>query len=357
MIIKDKNHISFSDSPFSQWSGKLHGKIILHSLFWILFFIYLFAELLSSSGKNCDIYCHLLDNTVYLLCTMTGVYINAYFFIPKFLYRRKFILYIICFITVAVFTGSIKLYVYNFILDAGDIITSGLWQTLLYWLCRDIFEIAAISSIKIASDWIITANKLRQKEKQELQAEFRFLKAQVNPHFIFNTLNNIYFLINKNSAQAGEAIISLSNILRYRIYEPGETGSTIENELQCITDLIELEKLRLDPTTKIEFTIEEKFANHQIEPLLFIPFVENSFKHFKENKSGKWLKINFKLDKDQIEFSCINSNTPTKKSNMTDHGIGIKNITSRLKLIYPNKHNLVIKDTDQTYEVYLTIKI
>lgn len=231
----------------------------------------------------------------------------------------------------------------------------GIWSIILICFCRDMFEISAISSIKIANDWITSATLLRNKEKEELEAEFRFLKTQINPHFIFNTLNNIYFLINKNSAKAGETILSLSNILRYRIYDSGEIGNTIENELQCIIDLIELEKLRLDPNVKIDIEIEEISTNFLIEPLLFIPFVENTFKHCRANNNGKSIKIAFKLEKESVEFSCINSQSKTKENNITEHGIGIKNVRSRLNLIYPNKHNLIINDTLETYEVNLTI--
>ncbi len=354
---QDKNHIPFAESPFYIWSGTKFGKIILHSCFWVCYLIYLFSDLLGKTQADCDIFCHLLDNSVYLLCTMTGVYINAYFFVPLFLYRRKFILYLLCLICIALITSTIKLYVFNYILDAGDVQTEGFLLILVYWFCKDIFEIAAISSIKIASDWIITANQLRQKEKQELEAEFRFLKAQVNPHFIFNTLNNIYVLINKNSPKASEAIISLSNILRYRIYESGEIGNTIENEIQCIKDLIELEKLRLESDVKIEFFINKFAKNHPIEPLLFIPFVENAFKHFRANKEGKWIKINFNITESQIEFTCVNSKTLIIEKNLTGHGIGIKNVSNRLKLMYPKNHVLTINDSEEIYSIHLIISI
>lgn len=354
-MLKENNHISFSESPFFNWSKKLSGKIILHSCFWFLYLLYLFSEYLGSLEQDCGINCYLMKNLVHLICTITGVYLNIYFFIPILLYRRKFIKYILSYIAIAIITGSVKLYVIKDDLNINEFQNVGIWSIILICFCRDMFEISAISSIKIANDWITSATLLRNKEKEELEAEFRFLKTQINPHFIFNTLNNIYFLINKNTAKAGETILSLSNILRYRIYDPGEIGNTIENELQCIIDLIELEKLRLDPNVKIDIEIEEISTNFLIEPLLFIPFVENTFKHCRANNNGKSIKITFKLENESVEFSCINSQSKTKENNITEHGIGIKNVRSRLNLIYPNKHNLIINDTLETYEVNLTI--
>ena len=345
----------FSESSFYKWSGTKTGKVILHLCFWLFFMLYLTLEVWGD--QITDIKGLLIENAFYLTSTMFGVYTNAYYFVPYFLYRRKFILYIASFFSLILFTGGSKLYFYNFVLNIGSLEGAGVLKTNLYWFFHDLFEISAISSIKLASDWVITSGKLNQKEKNELEAEFRFLKAQVNPHFIFNTLNNIYFLINKNSAKAGEAILSLSNLLRYRIYERNESESIIENEIQCIKELIALEKLRNDATLRVEFTVKGNFMNHSIEPLLFIPFVENSFKHIGISNSGKWIKINFELTENEVIFNCSNSKHPFQSASDNVHsGIGIKNVKSRLQLLYPNNHTLTINTTDEIYYVNLTIK-
>ena len=227
---------------------------------------------------------------------------------------------------------------------------------------RDVFEISAISSIKIARDWIKTTNKLNHKEKQQLEAEYKFLKAQINPHFIFNTLNNIYFLILMNNPKSGEAVLSLSNLLRYRIYDFDDKDNVIENEILCIRELIELEKLRNDKQVKIDFDVEGKFEKHKIEALLFIPFVENAFKHCSTAESVKWIDIRFKLEQDQVHFYCSNSKTDSSAywpsvSDKNCKGVGIKNTKSRLQLYYPGKHLLVIEDKKDTYTVELSISL
>ncbi len=345
----------FSEKPFYRWSGTRTGKIVLHTAFWLFFMFYLTLEIWGDQVN--DMRSLLIDNFFYLISTMFGVYANAYFFVPYFLYQRKFVLYIASFFSLILFTGGLKLYFYNFVLRGGDVINEGLLFTHMYWFFRDLFEVSAISSIKLASDWVITAGKLTQKEKNELEAEFRFLKAQVNPHFIFNTLNNIYFLINKDSSKAGEAILSLSNLLRYRIYERSESESIIENEIQCIKEFIGLEKLRSDANLKVAFNVKGAYMHHKIEPLLFIPFVENAFKHCGVSKNGKWINIHFELKEHEVIFYCSNSKLSFYSASDNVHsGIGIKNVRSRLQLLYPNNHTLSINNGEDEYKVELWIK-
>ncbi len=345
----------FSESAFYRWSATIFGKILLHTIFWILFFLYLTIEVWGE--PNFDARKIVTDNVFYIITTMFGVYANAYYFVPYFLYQRKFLLYIASFISIVLFTGSFKLYFFNFVVNAHDTEPIGVIRTLLFWVFRDLFEILAISSIKLASDWVITAGKLNETEKNEIEAEFKFLKAQVNPHFIFNTLNNIYFLINKNSSKAGEAILSLSNLLRYRIYERNESESIVENEIQCIKELIELEKLRHDGSLKVELHVMGAYVHHKIEPLLFIPFVENAFKHCGEARGSKWIAIHFELEEHKVKFTCSNSKSLFYiPSNNVSSGIGIKNVKSRLQLLYPNNHTLEINDGEDLFTVGLTIR-
>ena len=353
-----KEHTPFLDSKLFKWSETRSGKIILHLLFWLLFCLYLLADMYSSGEDLSCIECVIIDNISYLITTMLGVYINAYYLVPKFLYNRKIFLYIFTFFCLVVVTSCIKVFFFNKILSAGDIEELGVWNTIFVWFFKDVFEIFAISSIKIALDRIITGAKLKDKEIKELEAEFKFLKVQVNPHFIFNTLNNIYFLTTKNSAKAGEAILSLSNILRYRIYDKAESDSTVENEIECIKELIELEKLRNDINLEIELKIEGDHKFHKIEPLLFIPFIENAFKHCKSVKDKKNIKIHFQLFENSIHFNCFNTSLPSDlKKDLSGSGIGLTNVRNRLKLIYPNKHHFLITETSTSYQVDLKLNI
>lgn len=353
------NNLAFTDSKLYLWLNTKAGKVASHAVFWLLFLMYLSIEGIVSGGieDNCTS-CFLLDNLVYLFTTMCAVYVNTLVLVTRFLYKKQFLKYIIGLFSLILITSGLKVYIFNVILKAGDVEEFGLLATSFLWFFGDLFEVSAISSIKIFFDWVYTKNKLQQKENSELEAEFRFLKAQVNPHFIFNTLNNIYFLINKNSPKAGEAIISLSNILRYRIYDRNETNSTIENEIECIKELIELEKLRNDPSMQIELQIEGHYHKHKMEPLLFIPFIENAFKHCKPVEHKKNISIKFNLNEHDIAFYCSNSYIQELgQKDLLSSGVGIKNVTNRLKLLYPNKHQLSITQDKNTYTVSLHIKI
>lgn len=355
---EEKPNTSFSDTLLFKWSRTFIGKCCLHTLFWLIFLLYLIADGVASGVDLSCMKCVLIDNAGYLLSTMLGVYLNAYVIVPKLLYSRRIVSYILCFIVLVGITSSIKVYVFNNILEGGDVKELGYYNTFFVWFCKDFFEIFAISSIKIAFDWIVTTHKLKTKESQELEAEYKFLKAQVNPHFIFNTLNNIFFLTSKNSAKAGEAILSLSNILRYRIYDRKEEDNTIENEIECIRELIALEKLRNSDNIEIELIIEGGYNIKKVEPLLFIPFIENAFKHSKSLTNQKYIKIFFYLLEHEIQFKCENSfvKNTLQKENYSS-GIGLKNVINRLKLIYPDNHKLSVTETDTVYISELIIKV
>ena len=353
-----KEHTPIFESKLFKWSETRFGKISLHTIFWILFTLYLFADGYSTGEDWSSIKYFAIDNASYLLTTMLGVYINAYYLVPKLLYNRKIILYTLAFFLLVMITSGIKVFFFNKVLSAGDIEILGVWNTIFVWFFKDVFEVFAISSIKIALDRIITGSKLKDKEIKELEAEFKFLKVQVNPHFIFNTLNNIYFLTTKNSAKAGEAILSLSNILRYRIYDRVDSDSTIENEIECIKELIELEKLRNDTSLEIELLVEGTNKFHKIEPLLFIPFIENAFKHCKAVSGKKKIQIHFNLLEHSIQFKCTNTSLPdNSKKDLTGSGIGLANVQNRLKLIYKNKHEFKITETSISYQIDLILTL
>ncbi len=334
-------------------------RVLLHASFWMIFLIYITIDVLEGEEHLSHV---LIVNCFYLISTMAGVYINLYIVVPSFLYKGKISLYIFSFLLLLLLTSGLKVYFIESLVGSTEIAERGVIRTYITWFIQDIFEISAISSIKIARDWIKTSNKLNQKEKQQLEAEYKFLKAQINPHFIFNTLNNIYFLILMNNPKSAEAVLSLSNLLRYRIYDFDDKENVIENEILCIKELIQLEKLRNDDQVKIDFDVEGNFEKHKIEPLLFIPFIENAFKHCSASGSLKLIDIRFKLEPDEVHFYCSNSKTDSSAyypslSDKNCKGVGIKNTKNRLQLYYPDKHLLVIDDKADTYTVELSIRL
>jgi two-component system LytT family sensor kinase len=191
----------------------------------------------------------------------------------------------------------------------------------------------------------------KEAQLQNKQSELSFLRSQVNPHFLFNNLNNIYSLVYYQSDQALNAIAGLSELLRYMLYDASETV-TLTKEVTYIEKYIALQQLRFEKPSEIGFKVSGNFDEVGIPPLLLIPFVENAFKHG-DASAGNWLNINLATGDDHIRFSC--SNKKDVKQHDPTGGIGIDNVKRRLALLFPGKHQLDISDDTEWFTVKLEL--
>ncbi|MFL5810835.1 MAG: sensor histidine kinase, partial [Flavisolibacter sp.] len=193
--------------------------------------------------------------------------------------------------------------------------------------------------------------------KEKAEAELNFLKSQINPHFLFNSLNAVYFLIDKNNSEARGALHKFSDMLRYQLYEVRDEKIRIEKEIGYLQDYIALQQLRSDNCV-VHLDVEEDMKTFLVEPLLLIPFVENSFKHV-SHFNGKENMINIALSRKNGHVSFIVRNTTEggKRAPSDSSGIGLNNVKRRLELLYPMKHQLQIREHDGWFDVALTIKI
>ncbi len=214
--------------------------------------------------------------------------------------------------------------------------------------------------LKLSYAWF-ELQKTRQRiaviEKENIKSELSMLKAQINPHFLFNSLNAIYSLAIKGSGKTPEAIIQLADILRYVIYGTNREKIAIHDEAKIIQEYIELQKYRLDPSTKITFEYEFKDEYLEIAPLLLLPLVENSFKHGATGDPGNsFVEIAlFATDKDVV-FEIHNSKPPVGHDKMNrNEGMGNENIRQRLNLLYPESHLFSIEDKPDVYTVKLVL--
>lgn len=192
--------------------------------------------------------------------------------------------------------------------------------------------------------------------KRKLEIELQFLKAQTNPHFLFNTLNNIYALARKNSDKTPDVILKLSNMLRYMLYETTSENIAIENEIKIIDDYIEIEKLRYSSRLSIEFHKEIDNYKEKIAPLLLLPFVENAFKHGAgESRFESFIIIDLQLINGHLHFEIKNSKEESFENEINEN-IGLYNIKRQLELIYPD-HELIIENAESEFKVKLTINL
>lgn len=199
------------------------------------------------------------------------------------------------------------------------------------------------------------SNQHKEQEKQHIKTELALLRSQINPHFLFNTLNNINSFAERNSDKTSFAIIKLSEIMRYMLYEAQEGKVKLDKEIQYINSFLELQKLRFSQSDFIDFKVEGDTSNVMVPPLLFIPFIENAFKHGSK-KPNDQIKLNIAVNKKRLIFDCENK---TRELNETEKvgpgGIGVENIQRRLALLYPKNHTLTIDKSQSHYHVHLTI--
>jgi LytS/YehU family sensor histidine kinase len=197
----------------------------------------------------------------------------------------------------------------------------------------------------------------KELEKEKLNSELAFLKNQISPHFFFNTLNNIYSLISINPEDSQKAVLRLSKLMRYLLYDSEHGNTKLSNEIDFMNNYIDLMKLRMTNKISLNVSFPEKYDDSNIPPLIFIPFIENAFKHGISNREKSFIDIRMTTGKDSILFRCANSLIKSREeSEPGQSGIGLDNVTKRLNLLFPGKHELKINKSDKEFEVLLQIK-
>ncbi len=197
----------------------------------------------------------------------------------------------------------------------------------------------------------------KETEKERLNSELAFLKNQISPHFFFNTLNNIYSLISINADDSQKAVLKLSKLMRYLLYESEKGNTMLSHEIDFMNNYIDLMKLRVNDKVQLSVSFPEKYEDKNIPPLLFIPFIENAFKHGISYREKSFIDIKMMVTIESISFRCVNSLIKTKEEDPNGHsGIGLENAGKRLNLLFPGCHELKIDKSENTFKVFLTIK-
>jgi len=220
------------------------------------------------------------------------------------------------------------------------------------------FLVFAIGTcITVIQQWLKSEATKKEVETEKLNTELSFLKSQINPHFFFNTLNNIYSLAVVESQQTAPSILKLSAIMRYILSDAQSNVVTLEQEIVFIQNYIDLQMVRLTEKVKVNFLVEGMANNKMIAPLLFISFVENAFKYGVSTKENSSIDIQLKCIDNQLTFTANNHIVTSENNIQETTGIGINNVKRRLALLYPNKHELNIENQQSTYSVTLHIEL
>lgn len=226
------------------------------------------------------------------------------------------------------------------------------YNTVLFLL---VFTVG--TCISMIQRWLKTEQHRKETVNEKLNTELSFLKSQINPHFFFNTLNNIYSLAVVKSDITAPAVMKLSQIMRYILTDTQQDFVPLTKELDFIHNYIELQQVRLTEKVKVQFTVEGATANYSIAPMLFIPFVENAFKYGVSTKDSSSISIHISTKGNTIFFKSSNYIVPTENNQLEKTGIGINNVRRRLELLYPEKHHLTCITENQHYIVHLEITI
>jgi len=198
----------------------------------------------------------------------------------------------------------------------------------------------------------------KELEKEKLHSELAFLKNQISPHFFFNTLNNIYSLTTFDTPAAQESILKLSKLMRYLLYESEHGETLVSSEIDFMTNYIALMKLRLGPKVDLKVSFPTEFNDFSIPPLLFIPFIENAFKHGVSHREASFIDIQMAVKNNSIKFSTLNSLGRNTQPSDPDHsGIGLDNVKKRLTLLFPDHHHLTISQTEKEFKVDLIVEL
>ncbi len=299
-------------------------------------------------------------------------YLNTQILIPKLLMQEKWFLYITAVISSLVLFLIIPKYIAG-IVAPPEIrtfqrpslpnTTGRNWQGRKRPLVEPFnmaifFMVFTVGTcVAVIQRWLKTEEHRKETESEKLNTELSFLKSQINPHFFFNTLNNIYSLAIVKSEKTAPAVMKLSSIMRYILTETNNDFVPLQNEVDFTKNYIELQQVRLTEKTTVNFDVIGNVENKNIAPLLFIPFVENAFKYGISTKSTSEINIHIESLDNKIIFTSSNSIVKSENNMMENTGIGINNVKRRLELMYSDKHVLTNTIKDNIYQVHLEISI
>jgi len=340
-------------------------QLSIHIIIWgiILFFPMIFIY--SEGERNIIRY---LDFMLPIVMLMVVFYTNYFLIIRRFLFNKKiwqfFLANLLLFVVCLVLLDLIRqFYFYPYYAQIEKLKKfphrDNMRQIILF---RDIISMSVTAglstAIRMTTQWYQSQAEQKELEKLHIESELQNLKHQLNPHFLFNTLNNIYSLISINQENAQNAVHQLSNLIRYVLYESDHPKVQLSKDLSFTTNYIKLMSLRLPTHVKLETEMMNADESITIAPLLFISLVENAFKHGVSPVLPSHISIRISMTVDnELECRVENSNFPKPEADKSGSGIGLNNVKRRLELLYPGKHQLKIIDKLDTFDIDLFIQI
>ena len=341
----------------------LRRSLFQHITFWL---IVVSTYAISAWGYRDNFQQAIIYEALYLPARMLAVYFNWFLWMPKKLYRNQVGEYLLGIVLVIFLLATLQRYLMYYWAYATFFPTWQMQSSGAFVFFRVVQNMVVIATpvalstgMKLFLDWYHQKNRAQQLEQEKVAAELQYLKSQINPHFLFNTLNNIYGLAIERSAKVPTLLLKLSDLLSYSLYESGGKFVEISRELQLIKDFIALEMERSDNRVRVEWGVkEESLQGIEIAPLLLMPLVENAFKHGTREEIRQ-AEIVLQLEKNagQLFFRVRNTVPEEKPSSQEESGIGLANVKRRLAILYPKQHDFSIQEKANSFEVTLKVDL
>ncbi|HEY0273915.1 MAG TPA: histidine kinase, partial [Chitinophaga sp.] len=285
-------------------------------------------------------------------------YSNMYWLVPKFLFPARYLQFalgVVMYIVIAYgIVTCIKSILHPQLLRYNGHITDG--PRILPFVVLIVSLVTASTCIKLFQRWVLDTQRINELERMTMQAELEQLKNQINPHFLFNMLNNATVLAQKDPAKASQVLMKLSDFLRYQLYDSARASVLLTADMHFLNDLLNLEKIRRD---HFRFSISREGALNgvMVAPLLFVTFVENAVKHSLDMDGTSWVELYFSIRTGVLQFKCVNSKPAHAGAQKEEGGLGLSNVKRRLALLYPERHTLRVAAEPHQYTVDLTIRL
>ncbi len=332
----------------------------LHILFWVLVWLF-YAYFFSFNSRN-ENYVNWFSS-ILIPVTIFATYTTIYCLIPKYLLLKKyflFILYSIYVLVACAYLISLSMFFgFVYMSDLNFLDMPPLSKSMPFILLSVYVIVVVVSAFKLLQHSYLTLKNHKTLETKFLQTqlelkkeELKFLKMQIHPHFLFNTLNTLYGFALKKVDETPEMILKLSNLLDYILYQTNKPFVSLKDEIGHIEDYVALEKIRFRNSLKVQLNITDIDESFKIAPMLLIPFVENSFKHGAIVDGLLKISIILSTSRNSFYFNITNTYKPKKHSD----GIGLENIKKRLEMLYPKQHELKIEETNKLFEVELILQ-
>ncbi len=337
---------------------KRSTEIIVHIIFWLLYVINIIMTHDSKYLESYGVQNIIFKQATFFIIILGIFYLNYLYIIPKFLSKRMYWSYLWSVIGVVAITILVYLVlarILDWYFKSGDFYFDDRLKAVPYLLFQIMFYLLVSTGAKFTLDWFNNLKLKDEFEREKTVSEIKLLKSQISPHFLFNTLNNLYSLVQRKSDSAPEAVLMLSDLMRYMLKENSKEKIELVKEISYVKSFIELQRLRLSNPEIVTSDIRIDDAQAQISPMLLIPFVENTFKHADITSPEAFIYFKLELIKDSLFFTVDNHIGQRNKDETT--GVGLKNVKRRLDLLYPGSHKLEIKNKDNKFHVELELRL